>query len=62
MSKTQEALDDILDSVVDEMGFENPDLTNISSDNEDEKEDMQELRPTLFPSVPRLLNKIFDGI
>tara|TARA_Y100000816_G_C26108450_1_gene590269 strand:+ start:4102 stop:5445 length:1344 start_codon:yes stop_codon:yes gene_type:complete len=57
MSKTQEALDDILDSVVDEMGFENPDLTNISSDNEDEKEDMQELytpeMPSEFPGLMR---------
>ena len=26
------------------------------------KFDMQELKPTIFPSVPRLLNKIFDGI
>ena len=25
-------------------------------------EDMQALRPTIFPSVPRLLNKIYDKI
>jgi len=26
------------------------------------KFDMQELKPTVFPSVPRLLNKIFDTL
>jgi long-chain acyl-CoA synthetase len=37
------------------MGFYSGDVLKL-------KEDLQVLKPTLFPSVPRLLNKFFDAM
>jgi long-chain acyl-CoA synthetase len=37
------------------IGFYNGDMLKL-------KEDLAHLKPTIFPSVPRLHNKFYDGI